>query len=944
MKQTLDWNRYLSLAAQAAAEGIVMLRCENAALPLPAGQPIALFGRIQLHYYKSGTGSGGMVNVSRVTGIPEGLEAAGIVLDQKLRETYRKWDDTHPYDLGGGWGGEPWSQEEMPLDDETVADAASRCERAVVVIGRTAGEEQDNRAEQGSYLLTDAEENMLRLVRAHFRKVIVLLNTANLIDLSFIDRHSPDAVLLVWQGGMTGGTGTADVLTGKISPCGKLPDTAAFSLADYPSDADFGDQNRNCYTEDIYVGYRYFETFAPEKVRFPFGFGLSYTTFSVAADGLTRGLGDDWIMAVTVTNTGSCAGKEVVQIYCEAPQGRLGKPKRQLIAFRKTMTLQPGMSETLHIPCCLPASYDDSGADGIPHAWVLETGEYRLYAGSDVRSAAYAASVYCDMNQTPHQTLTPCDPEPGAVLIEKCEQAMASVTPFDRIKPTAGEIGLTVGREPVPHLSIDEAKRRLDALPEELPRTEGRFTLADVNSGACTLEQFVAQLPNEALCQIVRGEGMGSPRVTAGTAAAFGGITEALEAYGIPAGCCSDGPSGMRLDCGTKAFSLPIGTMLAASFNTELITELFACVGLEMTANRVDCLLGPGMNIHRHPLNGRNFEYFSEDPLLTGETAAAELTGLHCAGVEGTVKHCCGNNQETNRHFLDSAVSERALREIYLKGFEIAVKKGGAKSIMTTYGAVNGVWTACNYDLCTQIIRKEWGYDGFLMTDWWANLNRRGQAPNKTDLAAMVRAQNDVYMVCADCTDHEDNLAEALADGSLTRAELQRSAANICRFLLHTHAMERLCGNAPEIEIINRPAEDISSDEPVEFFDLGENTVIGMTQIKTDRGTSYPFALKVKKPGWYRVTLTASSDQSELAQVPVTLFNMGTASGTFTWNGTGGKPVSYSNTMPIFSHFTTMRLYFAQSGLTMESVAFELISDDFSPTALSQDAFKEDNA
>jgi beta-glucosidase len=778
---------------------------------------------------------------------------------------------------------------------------------------------------------------MLGLVRSKFARVIVLLNTANLIDLSFIDRFAPDAVLLVWQGGMTGGTGTAAVLTGAVSPSGKLTDTAAFTLADYPSDAYFGDPNANCYAEDIYVGYRYFETFAPEKVRYPFGYGLSYTTFAVSADSLTAGQHRDWMLTVTVRNTGSFPGKEAVQIYCEAPQGTLGQPKRQLIAFRKTTALDPGACETVQIPLTLPSSYDEA-----KHAWVRENGAYRIYCGSDVRSASLAGTVYADSSATPEQSLTPCEPAPGCAVIEQCEQAMAPVQAFDRIRPVETADGLTMGSEAVPTLTVDEEQRLTDALPAEFAKTEGTFTLADVKHGTCTLEAFIAQLSDTELCQIVRGEGMGSPRVTAGTAAAFGGVTDALEAYGIPAGCCSDGPSGMRLDCGTKAFSLPIGTMLASTFNTALITELFACVGLEMTANRVDCLLGPGMNIHRHPRNGRNFEYFSEDPLLTGEIAAAELIGLHSAGVEGTVKHCCGNNQETNRHFLNSVVSERALREIYLKGFEIAVKKGGAKSVMTTYGAVNGVWTACNYDLCTQIIRREWGFDGFLMTDWWANLNRRGEAPCKTDLAAMVRAQNDVYMVCADSAEHEDNLEAALADGSLSRAELQRSAANLCRFLLHTHAMERLTGDAPEITVINRPAGEESADEPVEFFDVADGTVLDLSQIGTERGTTYPFALTVAVPGWYRVTLTASSAQSETAQIPVTIFNMGTASGTFTWNGTDGKAVSYSAVMPLFSHFTTMRLYFAQSGLNMHAVGFTLVSDNFSPTALSQDDFTEE--
>lgn len=303
---------------------------------------------------------------------------------------------------------------------------------------------------------------------------------------------------------------------------------------------------------------------------------------------------------------------------------------------------------------------------------------------------------------------------------------------------------------------------------------------------------------------------MGSPKVTAGTAAAFGGVSDSLKAYGLPCGCCSDGPSGMRLDSGMKAFSLPNGTLLGCTFNTELVERLYGYTGIEMRANKVDVLLGPGMNIHRHPLNGRNFEYFSEDPFLTGKMAAAQLRGLHNAGVTGAAKHFCANNQETSRHFLNSIVSERALREIYLKGFEIAVKEGNADAVMTTYGAVNGIWTAGNYDLCTQILRKEWGFDGFVMTDWWAKISDEGEEVSKTNFAAMVRAQNDVYMVCsqADKNSSGDNTLEALLDGRLSRAELQQSAGNIVRFLMHTPAYERM--NEQEVKIIieNGPMAD----------------------------------------------------------------------------------------------------------------------------------------
>lgn len=904
MKRTLDWDKYLETSARAVSGGIVMLK-NDGALPLKQGGTAAVFGRIQLHYYKSGTGSGGMVNVSKVIGITDGLLDAGYKLDEQLLNAYREWDEQNPFDYGEGWGGEPWSQKEMPLTDELVGGAASRADAAIVIIGRTAGEEMDNKLEKGAFLLSDLEEDMLRRVTSAFDKTVVLLNTGGLIDMSFMDRYPVSAVMYVWQGGMVGGAGTAAVLTGEVSPSGKLPDTIAYEISDYPSDKFFGSGDMDCYGEDIYVGYRYFETFAKDRVRFPFGFGMSYTSFDITASDFKLD-GDKVTGSVNVKNTGSTPGREVVQIYCSAPQGKLGKPARVLCGFDKTRTLQPGESQTLsfEIPLESVASYDDSGVTGHKSAWILEQGGYVFYAGADVRSASEAYSL----------TL----PE---TVVRQCKSALGPLTAFKRMvnssgKPEFEDVPLT--GEAFPH---DHAK-----LPAEIPQTGDRgIRLADVVNGKNTLEEFTAQLTDYDLSCIIRGEGMGSPKVTAGTAAAFGGVSDTLTALGIPCACCDDGPSGMRLDCGTKAFSLPNGTLLASTFDRPLMTELFTFMGLEMHTNQVDCLLGPGMNIHRHPLNGRNFEYFSEDPYLTGEMASAELAGLHSTGAEGTIKHFCGNNRETRRHFLDSVISERALREIYLRGFEKAVKKGGAKSVMTTYGQVNGVWTAGNYGLVTGILHDDWGFDGFTMTDWWANINRRGKAPDKSDFAAMAMAQNDVYMVTADGAACNDNTLDSLNSGELTRGELQRNAMNILRFLTTTHAMKRVMGCDDETEIINRPADagDVDSTD-IEFHDIDEDLTLDLTGITTEKGSSYAFGLNVSKPGVYKVTLTASSTLSELAQTSVSIFALGSPCGMFTFNGTGGAPVSQTKDVKFLSNFMPIRLYFGGSGLKTQSIRFEL--------------------
>ena len=911
MKRTLDWDKYIEASARAVSGGVVMLK-NDGALPLKKGGTVAVFGRIQLHYYKSGTGSGGMVNVSKVVGITDGLLEAGYTLDEKLMETYREWDEANPFDRGEGWGGEPWSQKEMPLTDEIVSGAASRADTAVVIIGRTAGEEMDNKIEKGAFLLSDLEEDMLKRVTSAFDKTVVLLNTGGLIDMGFMDRYPVSAVMYVWQGGMVGGTGTAAVLTGEVSPSGKLPDTIAYEISDYPSDKFFGSGDTDCYGEDIYVGYRYFETFAKDRVRYPFGFGMSYTDFEISANDFTLD-GDTVRGSVSVRNIGKVPGREVVQIYCSAPQGKLGKPARVLCGFEKTDTLQPGGIQDLsfEIPLESVASYDDSGVTGHKSAWVLEQGDYVFFAGADVRSASAVFSTAI--------------PE---TIVKQCVPALGPVTAFRRMKNSCGKPEF----EDVP-LTGEAFPRDSAKLPAEIPQTGDRgIKLADVVSGKNTLDEFTAQLTDYDLSCIIRGEGMGSPKVTAGTAAAFGGVSDELKSLGVPCGCCSDGPSGMRLDCGTKAFSLPNGTLLASTFDRALMTELFSFMGLEMHANQVDCLLGPGMNIHRHPLNGRNFEYFSEDPFLTGEIASAELHGMQTAGVTGTIKHFCGNNRETRRHYLDSIVSERALREIYLRGFEKAVKQGGAKSVMTTYGQVNGVWTAGNYDLNTTILRGDWGYDGFTMTDWWANINRRGKEPDKSDFAAMAMAQNDVYMVTADGSKCIDNTLDSLNAGELTRGELQRNAENILRFLMTTHAMKRMMGCDDETEVINRPADgsDINSADVV-FHDIDEKLSLDLSDISTEQGSSYAFGLNISKPGYYKVTITASSQLSELAQTAVTLFAVGTACGTYTFNGTGGKPVEQFRVTPLFSHFTSIRLYFGGSGLKMHEIRFEFTGTDVIP-------------
>lgn len=916
-RYVLDWDKYAETARRAAAEGAVLLRNENGALPVAPGAVISVFGRIQFHYYKSGTGSGGLVNTRYTVGILDALkEEKQLRVNEELETVYRDWIAAHPFDQGKGWGREPWSQQEMPLDEETVRDAARSSDMALVVIGRTAGEDQDATNEEGSYLLTAVERDMLTRVRGAFGKMVVVLNVGSVIDMGWVEEIRPDAVLYVWQGGMEGGHAVADLVTGRVNPCGKLADTIARDIADYPSTKNFGGDARNIYQEDVYVGYRWFETFARDRVLYPFGFGLSYTNFSVSCRELTRRDGMINVI-VDVTNTGRVAGKEVAQVYGCPPQGKLGKPCRNLLAFRKTKCLQPGQTEriTFEIEEAKLASYDDSGATGYKSCYVLEAGAYGVYVGADVRSAALAGTF--DVAETK--------------VAEALREASSPVQPFDRVRPVMDVSSrLVPGLESVPTRTYDLKQRIRDELPETIPYTGNQgILLSDVLDGKQSMDAFLTQLSDDELCAIVRGEGMCSPKVTPGTAAAFGGVTEALRAYGIPCGCCSDGPSGIRMDCGAYAFSLPNGTCLACTFNEALNEELLGFLGAELRKNRIDTILGPGMNIHRNPLNGRNFEYFSEDPLVTGKMAAAQLRGLHSCGVTGTIKHFAANNQEFHRREIDSVISERALREIYLKGFEIAVREAGAYSVMTSYGAVNGIWTGGHYDLNTTILRGEWGFDGVVMTDWWAAVNDEGEKPSLQNTAAMVRAQNDLYMVVSDAgaNSANDNLKERLASGELTRGQLQRCARNILNMLMRSPAMARLLNRISPEEL--KAASQLDADDQVDFDlryqPIKERLVLDTEGASTDKGVSQLYGIQIETPGFYELHMRLRVDAEALAQVPVTIFANGKNMGTLSFNGESSEAKDVTQDLGMFVGANNfVKLYFAQSGIRIEKMTVAL--------------------
>ncbi len=917
--KTFDPSAYSALARRTAAEGCVLLRNDGPVLPFSEGAKVAVFGRSQFNYYKSGTGSGGLVNTGHVPSITEGLELSGAVtVDAALKAEYEAWIVDHPFDVGQGWANEPWYQEEMPLTEETVSAAAGRNDAAVVILGRTAGEDKDSSAVEGSYLLAQAERDMLKAVCGKFEKVAVVLNTGGTLDMKWVEDYRPGAVMYVWQGGQEGGLAVADVLTGKQAPGGRLSDTIARDISDYPAAEHFGSESRNLYPEDIYVGYRYFETFAPEKVLYPFGFGLTYTTFDVKHTGIGVTAAQA-SMEAEVTNTGSRPGREVVQVYVEAPQGRLGQPARSLCAFGKTKELAPGETETFSftVPFAQLASYDDSGVTGHKSAWVLEGGEYTFYIGTDVRSAKKVGSVTLE-----------------ETVVEQLEEACAPVTPFDRLRPGAPEGGVyTKAYEPAPLRTVAPMDRRSGKLVKAAPCTGDKgYKLADVAEGKVSMDEFLAQLTDDDLCCIVRGEGMCSPKVTPGTAGAFGGVTKRLLDFGIPTGCCADGPSGIRMDCGTHAFAMPNGTLMACSFDPELVEELYEYEGLELRKNKVDTLLGPGINIHRHPLNGRNFEYFSEDPLLTGHMAAAQLTAMQKYGVTGTIKHFACNSQEFHRHDVEAVVSERAMREIYLKAFELAVKWGKARSIMTSYNPINGLWSASNYDLLTTILHGQWGYEGMVMTDWWAKSNDEGKEGERTNTAAMVRAQNDLFMVVPDSESNamHDNSAEGLEKGTVDRSEYLRSAKNICNFLLQSPAMLRMRGIETELDKALDEAPSLDDGDSAEMFYVqtgGDNTLdFDVSLIGMSKGDNTRFGVSIHEQGLYKLTLILrSTDNNDVSQLPLSVFQDRNLLGTATLTGAQRDWETVEFNVMGFSGNFYLRFFAAQTGLELKSVRMEIV-------------------
>ncbi len=901
---TLDYKKYAKSIREAVAESVVLLKNERNTLPVKEDENIAIFGRAQIDTYYCGTGSGGMVNIPYLVNFADGL-AAKRKIDNELHQSYLDFILKNPFDKGVGWAQEPFSQVEMPLDENMVSAVAKRNDIAIVVIGRLAGEDKDSEAIGGSYYLSETEKTNLKLICKHFTRVAVALNVGNIMDMSFITECNPSAILYTWHGGVESGNGYADVICGDVNPSGSMPDTVAQNLNDYPSTENFGSETQNIYKEDIFVGYRYFETFAPESVLYPFGYGLSYSTFEIKDAQYKKDADSDiYEVEVTIKNTGEIAGKKAVQIYLTAPCGKLGKPKVVLVGFAKTNLINPGDSDTVLIKV---ANRDLSSYDEGVSAFVMEAGEYVFKVGFNCRDINSFAKFNLDSD----------------VVIEKTSNALKPIIEFDRLtaKVEDGQYKAIETKASVREYKIAD-RIAAEQMPCN-PKTDKRYTYSQVVSGEITAEEFVCDLSDIELIHLSRGEGMCSPKVTPGTAGCFGGVTENLNiTRGIPLACCSDGPSGIRMDCGTMAMSLPNATALASTMNIEIIEELFAHLSVEMLYHKADTLLGPGINIHRNPLCGRNFEYYSEDPLLSGKLAAKQIEVMNRYNVTGTIKHFTANNQEKARKVVESVISARALREIYLRAFEIAVREGGAYSLMTAYNPINGTQAASNYDLNTKILRDDWGFSGVVMTDWWATMNDECGEASESHTAQMITSQNDVFMVFASAEQNSlnDNSEEKLEKGELSRYSLSRNAANIIKTLLRFNCTKGhplvLAENIPE----NKQKTVIDHGN----FKLDGQISIGTKDINTIKGNSNKFEVTLAERGKYKIELDMRGDAVELAQLPVSVIINGGLVKTITLKG--GESGVYSCDFEMFATINIyLELFFGESGLVINSFEIKKI-------------------
>lgn len=809
------------VAREAAAEGIVLLKNEDV-LPLKKGTKTALYGGGAVRTVKGGTGSGD-VNEREVVSIYQGFLDAGIEI------TNRGWLDS--FSLTYAKEREAWKNKileeyrqgnepnllsvyskyvfHMPAGKDIEAKDVEAADVIFYVVSRTAGEAADRFLSKGDYYLNDNEEAELNFLSSHGKALVVILNTGGPIDLKFIRGLSNlKGLICIGQPGMEAGHALADILTGKVTPSGKLTDTWAVNYEDYPNAGIFshnnGEVEKERYEEGIYVGYRYFDRFEKDTA-YPFGYGKSYTEFEIKTKSVEAANDNKIILQAQVKNIGGeWGGKEVVQIYVSAPQQRMVKEYRKLCAFAKTSLLAPGEVEELAISIdakSMASFYETESA------WMLEKGLYGIWIGNSSKSLALCGVIQVAEDTVIEEVAHICP------LQEKLVELHPDKVKCIEMEKEWHEAAKEQGIEPIPFY------------PECSSKNESKPTKA-WEEAAKQAKELTAKLSVSEKIPMVIGEvskGQGEALGAAGimVPGAAGETSSVLEEkWDIPGVSMADGPAGLRL---MKSYevdtaegtvysqgilgaleggifadhtkhegavtyyqyctAIPVGTVLAQTWNVELLEKVGKAVAREMQEFNVSWWLAPGMNIHRNPLCGRNFEYYSEDPIVSGCMAAAMTNGVQqIPGVGTTIKHFACNNQEDNRMGSDSILSERALREIYLRGFEIAVKKSQPMAIMTSYNLINGVHTANSEDLCTTAAREEWGFSGIIMTDW-TTTNHGGSIPWKC-----IAAGNDLIMP-GSISDSAD-IKRALEDGELLAEELDACVRRMLTIILQTSAFE----------------------------------------------------------------------------------------------------------------------------------------------------------
>ena len=803
----------LAVAYQAACEGMVLLK-NDGALPF-TNRKVAVYGPGAPMTIKGGTGSG-EVNERHSVTILEGLRDRGFEIAtenwladyeaqyNQARAAYQEEKKKRINILKMS------SIMDMLMDDfrapigkalteEMVRETGT--DSCIYVISRQAGEGGDRKTVKGDYFLTDEEKDMIRFCAEHYEKFLLVINCGSSMDMSFAEEiPGINAILYLCQLGTEGGHAFADVVSGTVSPSGKLSDSWAKQYSDIPFANEYsylnGDLEDEFYKEGIYVGYRYFDSFGVEPA-YPFGFGLTYADFNICSAGVNAE-GSNITVKATVANTSDrFSGKEVAQLYVSAPNGQLHKEYQSLAAFVKTETLDPGERQTLELCFDLKnlASYREADA-----AYVLEAGEYILRLGNSSRNTV-AVGVLRIAEE---------------IVVSRHEHICPVLKPFEELSAGAYDFGTLP--EGLPCIDVDPAAIETKVYTYETPEicSDDRVQI------------FLKSLSLKDMVDIVVGIGMFGGETRFNLPGSVGNTTSKFWDRGLANVALCDGPAGLRIqkrsaldkkgkikpiDLALSVFeafpgfvkklmtgdpekdtvlyqyttAFPVANALAQSWNVELMQQIGNAIYREMKEYGCTYWLAPAVNIHRNPLCGRNFEYYSEDPHLSGAISAAITRGVQQEeGFYVTVKHFACNNQEDNRTGVSSNVSERVLREIYLRSFEISVREGGAKGIMTSYNKINGIYAPNSYDICTKALRNEWGFDGVVMTDWFST--NKGQGNN----AIAMQAGNDLIM--PGMGSHKKEILQGVKSGLISEEDVRRCCANVVKSIFNSATQREYIG------------------------------------------------------------------------------------------------------------------------------------------------------